>query len=558
MDLSPVMVVVAYVAILFARRKLHDRKVQAWLHKRRRFPLAVLAQPYTCLMAVFMIFYTYLMVSFNILLSRYKWLDPETFTLPNCTLAKSEGWSDYTIPGPLRFMALISPWCIFLTWIFTLIHWWQHLRSPRSFDEDICWYPSYSHDLAMQVVALPLVYGIFSLDSVLEMLRLLTGQSFMAISEERREANPALEWDRIMLRVNQKYDTNQELADLYEAWALRCFGMLCFLLVSRQVKREVPTVKYIISTIKDHLRRVTSEGNGDRGILEEIKILNDPGKLLYQPLQQTSRIGVVVFVWTYALKSGYLLGLNFLAQVDLQLCGPNGKFKPACSLLPYLDGACFLASTLAIYNIVVFEHNLSDILNEGQFRPFAKFLGVKLMVSIAFIQSFALNVLAKFFWDLSKEQIDLCYSCLVCCEVVPLSLLLYYAWRPCQDDWHAGDFYGHLRPQGGMETSMQGFQGRGQLADEDASSFDESLQFQQSRELSISMEPRQALHDELTGFIELRGEVEACEAKVIEDLVNTLSKGIKATYRPAALFRTSGASFRQPAPGGSRSLLTTF
>jgi len=458
----------------------------------------------------------------------------------------------------LRFMSLISPWCIFLTWIFTLIHWWQHLRSPRSFDEDICWYPSYSHDLAMQVVALPLVYGIFSLDSVLEMLRLLTGQSYMAIPEQRRDANPVLEWDRILLRVDQKYDTNTELADLYEAWALRCFGMLCFLLVSRQVKREVPTVKYIISTIKDHLGRVASEGNGDRGILEEIKILNDPGKLLYQPLQQTSRIGVVVFVWTYALKSGYLLGLNFLAQLDLQLCGPNGKFPPACSLLPYLDGACFLASTLAIYNIVVFEHNLSDILNEGQFRPFAKFLGVKLMVSITFIQSFALNVLAKFLWNLSKEQIDLCYSCLVCCEVVPLSLLLYYAWRPCQDDWHAGDFYGHLLPQGGIEASMQAFQGKGQLADEDASSFDESRQFQQSRELSISMDPRQALHDELTGFIELRGEFEACEAQVIEDLVNTLSKKVKATYRPAALFRTSGASQRHPAPNGSRSLLSTF
>merc|ERR1712079_262489 len=118
--------------------------------------------------------------------------------------------------------------------------------------------------------------------------------------------------------------------------------------------------------------------------------------------------------------------------------------------------------------------------------------------------------------------------------------------------------YGLLRPRRGIETSMQGFQGRGQLADEDASSFDESLQFQQSRELSISMEPRQALHDELTGFIELRGEVEACEAKVIEDLVNTLSKRMKATYRPAALFRTGGASQRHPAPGGSRSLLTTF
>lgn len=433
------------------------------------------------------------------------------------------------------------------------MHWWQHLRSPRCFDEEISWYPSYSHDLAMQVVALPLVYGIFSLDSVLEILRLLTGESYMAISERRRVADPGREWDRILLRVDQTYDTNTELADLYEAWALRCFGMLCFLLVSRQVKREVPTIKYIISTIKDHLRSVATEGDGDRGILEDIKILNDPGKLLFQPLQQTSRIGVVIFVWTYALKSAYLLGLSFLAHMDLQLCGENGKFKPACSLTPYLDGACFLASTLAIYNIVVFEHNLSDILNKGNFRPFAKFLGVKLMVSIVFMQSFALNVLAKFLWDLSKEQINLCYSCLVCCEVVPLSLLLYYAWRPCPDDWHTGDFYGRVLPQGENDAAIQGSHGRGQLADEDASSFDESLLFQQSLVSS-----RQALHDELTGFIELRGEVKASEAQVIEDLINTLSTGMKATYRPAALFRTSGSCQRHPARSGSQSLLSTF
>jgi len=366
---------------------------------------------------------------------------------------------------------------------------------------------------------------------VLEMLRLLTGHTYTDKAKLNSDRSSQDEWNRVLLSVEQTYETNTELADLYEAWALRCFGMLCFVLVSRQVKREVPTVKYIISTIKNHLESVASEGSGDRGILEDIKILSDPRKLLFEPLQQTSSIGVRIFVWTYAMKSVYLLTLTFLAQLDMQLCGAGGK------LPPYLDGACFLASTLAIYNIVVFEHYLKDILKEGHFRPFAKFLGVKVMVSIAFMQSFVLNVLAGWMWGLSKEQINLCYSCLICCEVLPLSLLLLFAWKPSKNDWHGGDFYGDLPLASSGSPSFSRFQGTGQLADEDTSAFDDSVTFQRSRELSSTMGPRPALCDELTGIIELRGEVEARQGKAVEDVVNSLSKSMRAQYKPAALFR---------------------
>mmetsp|Transcript_4949 Transcript_4949/g.14434 ORF Transcript_4949/g.14434 Transcript_4949/m.14434 type:complete len:564 (-) Transcript_4949:75-1766(-) len=538
MAISPAFMVLTYLGAFFLRKKLHNRERQKWIHQVRRFPVAVLLQPYTCLMAVFMLQYAYLVYAFARLFNRYRWLDPSTFALPDCTNEPNFS-AEYEIPNAIRMLAMISPIFIGLTWVVTITHWAKHLPKNRGFDEDLRWYPTFSHDLAMQVVALPLVYGNFLLDSVLEMLRLLTGESFSMVPDSRVAKDCEGEWNRLKLQIEQTCQSNTQLADLYEAWALRCFGTLCFALVGRQINREVPTVKYILSTIKNHLQSVASAESGDRSILDDVKILTDPRNQLFKPLQLTSRIGVRVFVWTYAIKSVYLLVLTFLGHIDLQLCGEGGKFPPACSFLPYLDGACFLASTLAIYNIVVFEHNLNSILKAGHFRPFEKFLGVKVMVSICFIQSFVLEVLGSWLWDLSKEQISLCYSCLLCCEVLPLSLLLYIAWRPAEGDWHHGDLYDHLEPaEGDGRMPLNSFVGRGQLADEASTMFDDSLVFQKSRELSATLGPRPAFSDELTGIIELRGEVQAREAKALEDVINSLSKSMRAQYKPAALLRT--------------------
>jgi len=541
MAISPVITIMSYLGAFILRKKLHNRGRQKWLHQVRRIPFAAaLCQPYVFLMVVFLLQYAYLVYEFSRLLVRYEWLAPSTFTVPNCK-DDPDFLAEYAIPPAIRMLALISPLFVGLTWLITMVHWFKHLPKNRGFDEDLRWYPSFSHDLAMQVVALPLMYGTFALDSVLEMLRLLTGDQFRHIPEWRISRDCLGEWSRMQLITDQAYQTNTQLADLYEAWALRCFGTLCFVLVGRQINREVPTVKYILSTIKSHLESVSTAASGDRSILDDVKILTDPRNSLFKPLQQTSRIGVRVFVWTYALKSMYLLVLTLLGKLDLQLCGEGGKFKPACSLMPYLDGACFLASTLAIYNIVVFEHNLSSILKEGYFRPFEKFLGVKVMVSICFIQSFVLEVLGSWLWDLSKEQVNLCYSCLLCCEVLPLSLLLFIAWRPVEGDWHNGDFYGQLPQQmreGASQLSLGDFRGRGQLADEASDMFDDSVVFQKSRELTATLGNRPAFSDELTGIIELRGEVQAREAKAIEDVINGLSRSMRAHYKPAALFRT--------------------
>jgi len=203
-------------------------------------------------------------------------------------------------------------------------------------------------------------------------------------------------------------------------------------------------------------------------------------------------------------------------------------------VIPYVDGACFLASTLAILNIVVFEQSLKDILDKERFRPFAKFLAVKMLVSIVFLQYYGLSVLMGQIWRMSDVQIRLSYACLVCCEVLPLSILVFVAWRPSEGDWYGGDCY--------MEGGGAGAEthGRGQLADESRSFTEADAPFVASRQPSQAMAAGRAMSDELTAIIELRGDVKAQEGRALEDVINTLSRTVSATYKPAALYRGLG------------------
>lgn len=536
----PLVIVLVFLGTLFLRRKLHGRGTQEWAHdlKCLGLPWGVLLQPYTCFLTVFVVLYGYLLWSFIVLFSQYAWLDRNTFRRPPVNSTVADGIrKDYEIPGWVRFLSILSPLCIGVTFVVTVVHLWQHLPRHRGFDEHLRWCPTYSHDLAMQVVALPLVYGVFALDNVMQMLLLVTGEAWSETNHPT-DGRPAMEsWNHTVFSLKQTYDTNLDLADLYEAWALRSFGLLCFLLVSRQVQLEVPTVKYLIETVREHLTTVGGADSQDLRILNDLTILNNPKKLLFEPLQSTSSLGVMVFVYTYALKSGYLLSLEFLNYypLEIQLCGDNGIFQAACSAIPYVDGACFLASTLAILNIVVFEHSLKDILDKERFRPIAKFLAVKIMVSIVFIQYYGLSVIMSSFWRLSDVQIRLSYACLICCEVLPLSILVFVAWRPTEGDWYGGDCF---------VEGISGHAGaprRGQLADE-RSSFSEAdaPEFVASRQPSLAMAAGRAMSDELTAIIELRGDVKAEEGKALESIINTLSKTVSATYKPAALYRGLG------------------
>jgi len=194
-----------------------------------------------------------------------------------------------------------------------------------------------------------------------------------------------------------------------------------------------------------------------------------------------------------------------------------------CSLSPYADGASLLASTLAIMNIVLFEHKLEVILQREDFKPFLKFASIKVLVSAVFFQQMCLKLLGELL-DFSSVQIDLIYACLICFEMPLLACVMLHAWRPHRGDWYNGDF-----PQGAP---------RGRLAGE-SGSFMTSEEFMQTRRptTTMAMPVGGANTFDLRAVIELRGDVNPEDGRVLENLFNSLSMGrIKATYKPAVLF----------------------
>jgi len=305
--------------------------------------------------------------------------------------------------------------------------WCHHLPRRRGFDDQLRWYPSHSHDLAMQVVAMPEVYGVLALDSVMVMMQLVTGQAFSTVTAPGHAAHAMAR--RVTHMSLMTYHSNMEVADLYEAWALRHFGRLCLMRIGRRIRREVPLLQRMIE--RDRKELVP-------GGATELEVLENPEACLFKPLEATTGMGLKVFVYTYGIKSTYILLLTILSGEPF-LIDLTKVFPAAGSLVPCVQGAAFLASTIAIYNLVVLEHSFKHLLKTAGFTPILKFWGVKALVSITFIQRLLMDIVMSKLLNYTNEQIDLCYACAICLQVLPLSLLTAWAWRPRCGDWYGDD-----------------------------------------------------------------------------------------------------------------------
>jgi len=281
----------------------------------------------------------------------------------------------------------------------------------------------------MQVVAMPLVYGTLAFDSVVQLVRLITGEMYSEAKFEQAVEGTAT-WTRMAHLAHQRDEMNMEVADLYEAWALWCFGRLLIMRVRRKIRSEMP-----------HLAQLTEDADPED--IKDLEVLISPEKFLFEPLEATTGMGVKVFVFTYVLKSVYVLGITIVAggPFYLNICE---EVPGVCALLPHVEGAAFIASSIAIYNLIIFEHNFADILHTEQFEPVLKFLAVKLLVTITFLQSVVMDVVLRQMLHYSVEQIRLCYTCALCFEVLPLSVLHLCGWRRRDGDWYECDKGGHM------------------------------------------------------------------------------------------------------------------
>merc|ERR1711971_689597 len=105
---------------------------------------------------------------------------------------------------------------------------------------------------------------------------------------------------------------------------------------------------------------------------------------------------------------------------------PEMKLQTNTALL----GAGFMASAAAIDNLFTIERSFRHPLRASGFNhPGRKFWGVKILVSLAFMQKLLFMLPLPVISQMSNSQSALCYSSMLCMECFIVSLWHNIAWR---------------------------------------------------------------------------------------------------------------------------------
>mmetsp|Transcript_16525 Transcript_16525/g.36233 ORF Transcript_16525/g.36233 Transcript_16525/m.36233 type:complete len:461 (-) Transcript_16525:138-1520(-) len=306
------------------------------------------------------------------------------------------------------------------------------------------------HDRAVQIIALPAVFGVMALASMVPILELVTGKidqeminspfgvdlkdKFQKKIDEIRMnlhmggSSEVLlstgqhvwfdvlpEWEEGKRLALWRYETCFYVADLFEAWALYQFGMLVLGLIKESYKRQ-------------ELSDSEAKREAARELLQS-----------HQAVTTLTWLGTMSFV------------LVCVGQT-------------ACSLWPYVGGegekqefltlefqfAGFIASGAAIYNVFVVEqayhHQLAPC------SPVLKFLSVKILVSLSFFQKgilvtlqvaqhFLPTLMQRFVKEvpvvgdiinMTDVQMHLFYPAVILAECFLAGIMHLWAWKPVE------------------------------------------------------------------------------------------------------------------------------
>jgi len=296
------------------------------------------------------------------------------------------------LPYALRLLSLGTPVATLGTFLFTSCHIASHVRVVLRRRSGLI-SAQLQRDRVIQVLALPMVYGSMSFSSVNCMWGLFTGSV--------RQGQESTAWKDLQTMEVNIYLSNFQTADLYEAWALYQFAELCLHQISSGLN----------SSCRTGMESPTKER------------MSEENQLLVKTVHRLTAQGVLAFVLVCCLNASYRLALAFYT-VMFHADAPAFFSQ---DLDRYFVAMGLIASTEAIMNVVIVESTFHKQLED--FRPRAKFWSTKVLVSIAFMQEAVIGLCA-----LSQLQQYLLYSCLICYEVLALSLFHIFAW-PASEQW---------------------------------------------------------------------------------------------------------------------------
>eukprot|EP00425_Heterocapsa_triquetra_P001513 CAMPEP_0195054798 /NCGR_PEP_ID=MMETSP0448-20130528/3613_1 /TAXON_ID=66468 /ORGANISM="Heterocapsa triquestra, Strain CCMP 448" /LENGTH=392 /DNA_ID=CAMNT_0040084351 /DNA_START=221 /DNA_END=1399 /DNA_ORIENTATION=+ len=346
--------------------------------------------------------------------------------------------------GWLRPFVMAAPAAVCTT---IVLNWFQTEGHVFEIHKDI---GIVKHDRAVQIIALPAVFAVMAMASMVPILELVTNNinsemletpfginvqdrvqhlfhphgeaQLIDVSLPGNFSNQThLRWEPAKQVALWRYETCFFVGDLFEAWALYQFGKLSLELIKENF-------------VKQAASDVEVEQRAARDLLAS-----------HSAVTSLTWLGTITFVVVCVGQT-------------------------ACSLWPYIGGstegrenimlqfqvAGFVASGAAIYNVFIVERAYHEHLSHAS--PILKFLSVKILVSLSFFQRGLLvlmqttnrllpEVLQKIvryvplvgdLANMTEVQIHLFYPSLLMFECLLSAIMHLWAWNP-REAWYNDD-----------------------------------------------------------------------------------------------------------------------
>eukprot|EP00418_Pyrodinium_bahamense_P096330 CAMPEP_0179026632 /NCGR_PEP_ID=MMETSP0796-20121207/8615_1 /TAXON_ID=73915 /ORGANISM="Pyrodinium bahamense, Strain pbaha01" /LENGTH=428 /DNA_ID=CAMNT_0020722719 /DNA_START=62 /DNA_END=1348 /DNA_ORIENTATION=+ len=331
------------------------------------------------------------------------------------------------MPGWLRPMAVGAPGASGLILLLCGAQMLQHVNEIRR-DRAIV-----KHDRAVQIIALPAVYGAMAMNSLARIFQLTAHQS-IALAEVAADGTSAgknattgvpAAADKAEAKRElflSKSETCFWVGDLYEAWALYQFAKLTLELIQASVSRM--------------------QRSGNAAERDKANAL----AVAHSAVEAIAWLGVSLFLVVCVLQAGWSCYL-------LTFTAPISDWGEYNSRVAQFTSAGMVASAGAIYNVHIVESTFHEYFED--YRPLLKFVTVKVIVSFAFFQKGAFSMLkvlqstlpvtaqrlsnrAPLLGDIlnfSEAEFQLFYDSLMLYECVLICLLHWWGWS-AYEDWY--------------------------------------------------------------------------------------------------------------------------
>lgn len=249
------------------------------------------------------------------------------------------------------------------------------------------------HDRALQIIALPPVYGLMAMCALVKLYHQVT-------NDLAGEAQGI---------VIARYETCIFVGDLYEAWALYQFGTLTFELLDATF-----TERQLLMSPPGRTRT-----RGSRDVT-----------LTFKAVSSLAWLGTWLFVVVCILQAGWSEWLWTFHD-------PAEDWTKYAAELKKFSYAGLIASGAAVYNVHTIESTFGHLIDG--YSPLLKFLSVKLLVFFAFWQLKVLLVLKTLgILQLPELQIKMLHAALLVFECFGSAVLHVKAWN-ATEVWYKTD-----------------------------------------------------------------------------------------------------------------------